>query len=124
MGVVAFPIFDRCLFSVMCLVHSCTRSDVCLHVSLLMSFAKAAESIDRSILSAFSTLSDLAKNSLASLLLSFSNLCSSAALLQGSIPQHSMGIYCSLLVAPPAATFASSSALSFPDYSLVPWNPL
>ena len=69
-GVVAFPIFDRCLFSTMCPVRNCTRSDVCLHVSLLVSFAKAAEGMDGSILSAFSALGDLAKSSLASLLLS------------------------------------------------------
>ena len=109
-----FSIFDRCLFSAMCPVRNCTRSDVCLCVSLLVSFAKAAEGIDRSILSAFPALGDLAKNSLASLLLSFLNLCSSAALLQGSIPQHSMGIRCSSLVTPPAAAFASSSTLLFP----------
>ena len=94
---------------------------MCLGVSLLMSFAKATEGIDRSILSAFSALSDLAKNSLASLLLSFLSLCSSAALLQGSIPWHSMGIYCYSLVAPPAAAaFASSSALLFPATPLFP----
>ena len=66
-GVVAFPIFDRCFFSVMCPVHNCTRSDMCLRMSLLVSFAKAAEGIDGSTLSAFSALGDLAKNSLASL---------------------------------------------------------
>ena len=110
---VAFPIFYRCLFNTMCPVCSCTSNDGCLHVSFLVSFANAAEGIDGSMLCALLALSDSANNSFASLLLSFLNLCITIALLGGNIPQHYMGIYFSLMVSPPTATFTSSSALSF-----------
>ena len=111
-----FFYFDKCLFNAMCPLHSCTSNDVCLHVSFLVSFVRATKGTNMCILLAFD---DSANSSLASLLVYFFNLCISATLLMVVFLSILWG-WIFILMVSPAATFISSSAVSFPAIPLCP----